>query len=107
MKTDISDEIRIIAGQYCKKCPEYLCKEYHARILDKQLFYLISNKQFSIFPPCGGINADKKFLIRLYADDFPWIECVTLYEAIDALLYHKNIQLEDALRLTRIKNELE
>lgn len=99
----------------CKKCPEYLCKVYQERILNEQRFYLLASRDFTLFPPCRVINAeckgntaDEKFQVRLCANDSPWevIEQGTLHEAIDMLLNNKNIQLEDAIRLTRIKNEI-
>jgi len=90
----------------CKKCPKELCKDYHERILSEQLFYLLSSKQFSLFPPCRELHIDKKFFIKLYDKDSTWCRYDSFYEAIDALLLYKDLQFEDCFRLTKIKSQL-
>ena|SRR4030067_2710698 len=101
---DLSTKVRDIAYKDCKKCPEYLCKDYHERIISEQLFYLLSSKEFTLFPLCRGLPENKKFYIRLY--DNTWMKYDTFYEAIDALLLVKDLQLEDCIRLTKIKSHL-
>lgn len=95
-----------VAWRDCKKCPKFLCMNYHDIVINKQLFYLFSSKEFTLFPACRGIGGGEKFQTRLYDKDYTWHSYDTLYEAIDALLSYKYLQLEDALRLTRIKSEL-
>lgn len=95
----------------CEKCPNYLCRDFnngkHQGL--SWVNHIIHGNNFYITPPCTyGISVNKFRLIVHNKSPFEVRDYnfSTLEDCIEYMLLYKDLQLEDALRLTRIKNEL-
>lgn len=89
----------------CKKCPKELCENIYK---SGPINVIYSGINFEIDPPC--ISEDLFFIWRA-EESWHKIPLVlnnieTFNEVLYVLLEWQGLQLEDAIRLTKIKSEL-
>lgn len=96
----------IYKWETCKKCPRDVCM--HLIPIRSTLPTVYDGNNFYIVPPCA--NNDGKFSFyrnkdtRLYASYPTNNNTVDLITLLDVLLKWSDLQLEDALQLTKIRN---
>lgn len=91
----------------CHKCPKEICSLQNVTIDTvyrndlSNVLYLGAN--FNIFPPCNNIiSKNDKFNVSIKANNF-FQSYETIEETINELLNYKDLQFEDAIRLSKIK----